>query len=499
VRDAARVSLSPKSEAVAAGAGGATVAGIVAAGWVTLGLLVVAFAAALTQASGQFGYAYDVAEMPVPALVAGLVAAGLVFCLALPPLIRAASVADARTMRLLMALIVVAGLSARLVLFASEPMLEDDYQRYLWDGAVTASGTNPYAVSPQAARALAGDTTLGSLAHASGPVVRRINHADLKTIYPPVAQGAFALAHLVQPWSLTAWRAIVLSCELVTLALVLMLLRMTGRSPAWSALYWWNPLLIKELANSAHMDAIVLPLVLGALLLAARGRQALAGANLALAVGAKIWPLLLLPLILRPLSNEPRRLAAALTVFGALVALLAIPIVTGGLDDGSGFTAYATRWQTSSALYPALEAACATLLGWLQLAEAPAGLLTRMAIVIALAGIAGAVCIRPITDANDLIGRASLVIAAIILLLPAPFPWYAAWFAPFLAFRPWTGFLVLTATAPLYYMSFYLTAAGEPQLFERAIVWIIWIPVWAALLAEGARHLFGSRPHQVDN
>ncbi len=48
-------------------------------------------------------------------------------------------------------------------------MLEDDYQRYLWDGAVTAAGANPYAVSPQAARALGPATALGRLAVEAGP------------------------------------------------------------------------------------------------------------------------------------------------------------------------------------------------------------------------------------------------------------------------------------------------------------------------------------------
>jgi hypothetical protein len=62
------------------------------------------------------------------------------------------------------------------------------------------------------------------------------------------------------------------------------------------------------------------------------------------------------------------------------------------------------------------------------------------------------------------------------------------WFAPFLAFRPWTGFLVLTATAPLYYMSFYLTASGEPELFRHYVVWLIWVPVWAALAIEAIQH-----------
>ncbi len=433
------------------------------AGWAILGLLVVAFAGALASASPHFGYAYDVADMPVPALVAGLVAAGLVFCIALPPLIRSSLAADAATVRRLMLGIILAGLAARLVLFASEPMLEDDYQRYLWDGAVTAAGINPYAVAPQTARGLAPDTALGRLAVEAGPLVRRINHPDLKTIYPPVAQAAFALAHMIRPWSLTAWRAVVLACDLATLGLVLALLREAGRSPLWSALYWWNPLPIKELFNSAHMDVLLLPLVLLALLLTVRRRQLAAVVGLTLAVGAKIWPVLLLPLLLRPLAAKPQKLAATLLIFGGLAALLAAPVVLGGLAGNSGFTSYLTSWHTSSALFPLLESASTTLLGLLGASGAPAGLVARVAIAATLGGFACTVSLKPIAGADDLLGRASLVVAALVLLSPAQFPWYAVWLAPFLAFRPWSGFLVLSATAPLYYMSFYLTAAGDAR------------------------------------
>ncbi len=40
------------------------------------------------------------------------------------------------------------GLLSRLILIPSQPVLEDDYYRYLWDGAVTAHGYNPYVYSP---------------------------------------------------------------------------------------------------------------------------------------------------------------------------------------------------------------------------------------------------------------------------------------------------------------------------------------------------------------
>jgi len=493
VRDATGLLLIPNFDGVSASAPTGRRLDYVAAGWATLGLLVVAFAAALTWLSPRFGCAYQVSEMPVPALVAGLVAAGLIFCLVLPPLIRASLGADTRILHLITIGICVCGVVARLVLFASEPMLEDDYQRYLWDGAVTTAGANPYAVSPLKARTLGPQTTLGRLAREAGPVVKRINHPELTTLYPPVAQASFALAHAIQPWSLTAWRVLLLACDLATLVLILALLHASGRAPIWAALYWWNPLVIKELFNSAHMDGVVLPFVLLGLLLATRGRQIAAGAGLALAAGAKIWPVLLLPLVLRPLAAKPRRLALALLICAALLTLFAAPVLQAGLGAQSGLAAYAARWQTSSALFPALQGAFALVIESLGLANAPAGFVARLIVAITLAALAVALSRKPIASADDLVGRASLLVAALVLLSPAQFPWYAVWFAPFLAFRPWAGFLILTATAPFYYMSFHLTAAGEPELFRRYVVWLIWVPVWTALAVEVIQHRASAR------
>ena len=231
----------------------------VAIRWALGGLLVATFGAVLTPLSPLFGYEYDVSEMPVLWLVGVLVFAGLVYFFCLPQLIADSLACGPREIRLILVGIVAAGLAARLVLFASEPILEDDYQRYLWDGAVTANGHSPYAVSPKDAL-VNGSGDLGRLAQEGEPVTQRINHPDLKTVYPPVAQGAFALAYLIKPWSLTAWPSVVLLFDLATLGIILLLLRDIGRSPLWSVLYWWNPVVIKELFNSAHMEAVVLPL-----------------------------------------------------------------------------------------------------------------------------------------------------------------------------------------------------------------------------------------------
>jgi alpha-1,6-mannosyltransferase len=450
--------------------------------WIFSGLLIAAFGVLLTLYSPRFGYDYDVGEMPVVWLAAGLFLAGLLYCFGLPRLISNSSISDDGELSLIVLCIVAAGLAARLVLFASEPMLEDDYQRYLWDGAVTASGNNPYAVAPKYAAAEGND--LGQVAREAGLVIHRINHSGLKTMYPPVAQAAFALAYAIKPRSLIAWRSVLLVFDLATLGLILRLLREVGRSPLWSALYWWNPLVIKELFNSAHMEAVVLPLVLSALLFAMRKRHFLATGSLALAVGAKIWPGLLLPLILRGCISNACTLIYSILVFGALVALWATPIWLGGLDRSSGFVAYVSYWQTNSALFPTLERATASVLALTALPPETVGVVARSMIALCLVALSIAVSVKPMEDPDDLIGRASLVVAALVLLSPAQFPWYAVWFAPFLPFRPWFGFLLLTATVPLYYISFYFLSQERPEIFDDVIVWVIWVPVWAAIAFE---------------
>ena len=64
-----------------------------------------------------------------------------------------------------------------------EPMLSDDVYRYVWDGRVQLEGVHPYRYAPV-------DPALGTLRDAH--VFPRINHPEVPTIYPPLAQSLFA-------------------------------------------------------------------------------------------------------------------------------------------------------------------------------------------------------------------------------------------------------------------------------------------------------------------
>ncbi|MGH6816159.1 MAG: glycosyltransferase 87 family protein [Hyphomicrobiaceae bacterium] len=458
--------------------------------WIGLAGVLAALAAALVLNGHRFDWGLPAAEMPAIPLAVGLAAAGLAY-LMLPFLVRRSVANDTRT---LLAFTIAVGCALRLILFWSTPALEDDYHRYLWDGAVSAHGFNPYEMAPEdAPDADPGDGRV-RLAAAAGQVFERINHPELTTVYPPVAQAAFALAYLIRPWSLTAWRVVCLAGELATLILLLALLHAAGRSPLWAALYWWNPLIVKELINSAHMEAIVTPLVLGALWLAVRHRPVGAAAMIGLAAGAKFWPIMLAPLVLRSLLHDRRRLTLALGLLGGLCVAWALPIYLAGIDEGSGTLAYAQHWKTNSALFPALERLATLGLAGFTLEEETPGLIVRGLLAAIVGGFALRLAWRPIDNAGDLMIRAGLVTAALFLLSPAQFPWYAAWTMPFVVFRPSWGLLAATAVLPIYYVSFYFRAADAYGVFRDGIVWLIWLPVWSLLAFElYARRSGGAR------
>ena len=452
------------------------------AAWLAAALALVLFAAAALHFGPHFGYDYEIDEMPILAYVAAYVAAGLLFLIIAWLTWRAAlgNVAP----RWLLALVVATGLCARLILLFSEPILEDDYQRYLWDGAVTASGLNPYAVAPEDAAQDWAAEPWRRLAEASGVVNERVNHPELRTVYPPVAQAAFVLAHVIAPFDLLGWRLVCLLADLVSLALLIALLRTLDRSPLWLALYWCNPIVIKELFNSAHMEAILVPALLGALLLAVRTRYVASAGMLAVAAGIKIWPVLLLPSVLRPLIATPARLVTALILVALIGALCAIPILWAGLDEGSGLVAYASGWQTNSALFPALATGLDKLLNAVRLTDVSAGLAARAIVLVLLAMLAVRLTRNATPNPHDIVNRFALLVLAVYLLVPAQFPWYAVWVLAVLPLVPLLAIVGLAVVQPLYYMAFHFMAHGPESAHKDIVVWVIWIPVWGLLVLD---------------
>ncbi len=462
--------------------------------WLTAGVVLIAFSLALRLAGPAFGYDIEVGDMPVAWFVAGYVAAGIVFVCAVPRLIQLSGSQPAGRFSFLLIWVVLAGLVMRAVQFGAEPILEDDYNRYLWDGALTANGLNPFTHSP--AHVTEGrnlPAPMAALATAGGPVLERVNYPEYRTVYPPVAQAAFAAAYFIKPFSLDGWRFVLLLADAGVLIMIFTLLRQVGRSPLWASLYWWNPVVVKELFNSAHMEPIVLLPVLAAVSLACAARPLPASAMLAIAAGAKLWPAVLLPGLVRPYLTSPLRLLVYGLVFTIVVGALAWPVVSSGLDSSSGFLAYAQKWQASSALFIIVKWLAGQFHSAFGFETIGPDVIARAIVVAILGAFVLWLNAASPPDNPTWIKRSAATVAVLFLVSPTQFPWYFVWLAAFLPFLPMRGLIAITALIPLHYTFFHFDPRDQAQLYHNGAVWLIWLPVWSLLAWDVARQHIGRK------
>jgi hypothetical protein len=452
--------------------------------WTAVGVVLIIIHGLLVPLSWEFEYDAPVLTYPIISFVALEMLAGGVYLTLLWLIPRS------RSERRLLALVLGVGLTMRAVTMFSTPILEDDFYRYLWDGAVVAEGKDPYRYSP--AQVLAADSAadsaselaaLSMLSNTSTPVAQRINYPELTTVYPPLTQGVFALGASIEAFSLKVWRLILLLIEGATVVLLYLILRQLNRSPLWLAIYWWNPLAVKELVNSAHMDALLLPLLAGIVLLMLMRKGVLASLCLALAAGVKLWPALLLPTVLRPLVAEPAKLVAALAVFLAAFSGTAWWLFRQ-VGGETGLTSYFSNWNMNDAFFLALHWAVGNALELLDYDWLASGSVTRALVAATILWLGLWLNRRVAVDPGELCSRFLVLTAVVFLLSPTQFPWYYTWLLPFLVVAPSPALLLLTALLPLYYLRFYLDFRDQTRLFDHGIVWLEYLPVWLLLARE---------------
>lgn len=299
-------------------------------------------------------------------------------------------------------------------------LYDDDLWRYLWDGHVWASGVNPFQFAPADPRLnyLARPSAGGSIA-ADSPwqdIRDNINHARVRTIYPPVAQWIFRLSNAISPGSVIALKGILVCTDLLTMLLVYALLKKQGSNSAWFLLYAWNPLLIKVVAGSGHIDIAAGGLL--ALTAYFLRKRAYVPAVLAFsgAVLVKLGPIVLIPFLARRVGW--RRILLLPIVIGAAY----MPFMHAGWAVFSGLTKFAHEWDFNSAFFLVLRSLARPFF------RDPA----FVARVIGGFAILATVVWYWRRDDGQLqsFPKTAHVLGALILFSPIVMPWYLIWLVP---------------------------------------------------------------------
>jgi hypothetical protein len=330
--------------------------------------------------------------------------------------------------RLALRLILIWAAVFRLIGFWAHPIYEDDFYRYLWDGRTLATGHNPYLHAPSDAF---GDEHLPAKFQ---EILDRVNFPDVPTIYGPICEVVFAAAYWIAPGELWSLKLIFLLADLATMLALFRLLDRKSRA----LIYAWCPLLILEIAFSAHSDILAVCLLTWAMERFAARKPVAACALLALATGAKVVVLPFLPFLLLGSSN-PIRLRAGI-VFAATLALLHAPFAMGGGFGEQGLGVFLQRWEFNSLAFAIFR----------EMWGDDAG---RM-VSLALFGAALVWLLKIHRKAPPgTIPRGDILLAVFFLLSPVVNPWYFVALLPFVTLWPAGWSLTQLSTILLSYIT----------------------------------------------
>ena len=330
----------------------------------------------------------------------------------------------------------------RLLGIYGSPILEDDFYRYLLDGCLFWSSASPYGISPESL------FQANSLSSECRDALIWVNNPHLPTVYGPVLQYTFALAHVLSPANVVPLQVILAGFDI---GIILVLCKLARARDV--LLYAWNPLVLKEVIFTAHPDVIGIFFLLVAFFARYHYRIAVACLFIALACATKVLALLALPFFLYRQKMRYWVLTAA--TLGALY----LPFILQGQTDLPVLEEFAKTWVFNATAF-------------------------RLTAFIFPDPTARLVCLGVFIlwwcgyffhyqkhAAPGTIPRMDWIFALFFLLSPVTNPWYIVWLLPFAVIRPscwpWATSIAVSLT---YVTGLHLNASelGAYQIAEWA-------------------------------
>ncbi len=247
------------------------------------------------------------------------------------------------------------GIFFRLLFLFSTPLLSDDFYRFIWDGRLWFNGINPFAELPTYYMEHANEAPVGI----NTELFNLINSPTHYTVYPPIPQ----FINWVAAWlaSDSIWlsgvimRIAHIMAEAGTLFLfpqVLQAFKVNVKNIAWYAL---NPLIIIELVGNLHHEALMIFFLMLFLSHYLKQKWNWAAFAFAMAVAAKLIPLMFLPAVLLRLNlKENIRFISIFTISMLIVfAPLIEPSFFRGIENS--LLLYYQNFEFNAGIYYAFR------------------------------------------------------------------------------------------------------------------------------------------------
>ncbi len=354
-------------------------------------------------------------------------------------------------------LIILFGFLFRLTLVPLTPVASDDIYRYVWDGKVALSGTNPFALAPD-------DPKLSPL-H-SEDLSSKINFPGMRTIYPPLAQVFFAFSNVLFGDSIPGMKLLLTLCELCTLLVLFLLLRHLALNPALVVLYAWSPLPIMYFGLDGHIDALGIPLMMLSILLIIKSRVVSGAFALGLAGLAKLYPLFVVPLLLDVRKSLKANAIVVLPLIIFSVGCWAYFEPTGGLAES--FIVFNSQFEFNGSVFSIVN----FILNENTTSHLVCGVLFMAWILVIM------VLDRP------LIEKTFLAFLGFVVCSPVVHPWYLSWLAALIVIRWSPAVFSLLILSNLSNVVVYQYKVSGKWVDSPLLMMLEYLPFFALLIWE---------------
>lgn len=223
-------------------------------------------------------------------------------------------------------------LLARIISLFYEPLLSDDYFRFIWDGLLMHQGIHPMAYTPSY---LIQHPGIGIF---NEQLFSLLNSPEYYSVYPPVAQLFFRLSYAVNGMNIAGhiifYKLLLISTDALITYLLYRLLK--HKNISTQRLFWYalNPLILIEFAGNLHMDGIMIAGLLGAVLLSGKKNIGWSSVLMAMSILSKLLTLVLIPFLPRQLYWKKILAFSFLSVaISASVIALTFGAYTGWLNS----------------------------------------------------------------------------------------------------------------------------------------------------------------------
>ena len=356
--------------------------------------------------------------------------------------------------RLVFIIIIFAVLFRFLLVPAAPSVLSKDMYRYIWDGRVQQNGINPYEHPPDA------DELKGLRDKIVYP---NINRKSYPTLYPAGAQLFFRLFHFIVGDRVTGYKGLMTVFDVLTLFVLLALLRIFRFEETRLIIYAWNPLVIFEISYSGHLEGLTVFWMVSAFYLNATNRQLLGVAALAVSSAIKLYPALLLPVLV----NRGQRIKGGIVFIVSLV-LLYLPFLAAGRKVLGFLPIYLQNPYESFNL--GLKYLMMHLLPQLDYY-----LLSKI-FLLALAAAGLFIFFRP-KQKDQMMRYAYILLGWLLVLMPASLhAWYVIILVPFLCFYPAAAWLLFSCMVTLSYLKYVMPSGIMPPsvlLLEYGLLFLL--------------------------